>query len=709
MAEPTHDASTNGAEAEQPLPDEATEAALRTCMEHQQAGRLAEAHAVLDEVLARQPDNADALHLMGVMQFVEGRTEEGVALLGRAVAKAPRFALAMGNLAAMLSQLKRPAEALAALRRAAEVGPQDPLALHNLGYGMLKAGDAAGAAEHFLHAVQLDPDDALAHAGLGTARLRQQRFHEAEASLRQALGLRPAEPEIHMNLGVTLRMLGKLDEAIGSLRVALLLRPDYAQAMVNLGLVLLERGRTDEAVESLRRATTTDPALGEAHFALGQTLRAQGDTAAAVASLRRAVETLANPAPAYNALSRLLAAGGGTEAQLELEQAMAGRQPEAAPQGIRLARALARAGRLDEAVAACEQLLAGDPAAVDAIGTIAAIRYVQGRYEEARTGFDAVLAVSPDEPAARTTLAMMRLAEGDYPAGLAGFEARFDLPQLAAFRPAGTRLPAVAGGPSLAGKRVLLAAEQGQGDTLQFVRYAKLLADRGAAVLLEVQAPLVDLLSAMPGIAGVTAQGAAAPTADFICPMMSLPLAFGTTIDSIPAAVPYLAVPTDRRAAWRDRLAASPGRRRIGLCWSGNPGFTADQFRSIPLKKFAALLGDPRLAVHLVQTDIREGDDAVVAAHPGTVDLRRELGDFADTAAVIEQLDLVITVDTAVAHLAGALGRPVWILLPYGADWRWLQDRNDSPWYPTARLFRQASMGDWTSVLAAVQAALLPR
>jgi hypothetical protein len=183
-------------------------------------------------------------------------------------------------------------------------------------------------------------------------------------------------------------------------------------------------------------------------------------------------------------------------------------------------------------------------------------------------------------------------------------------------------------------------------------------------------------------------------------------------VGTIPAAVPYVGVPEERRALWRGRLgAAVAGRRRVGVCWSGNPGFSADQFRSVPLALFAPLLADPGLEVHLIQTDIRAGDDDVLAAVTGgrVVDHRRVLGDFADTAAVIEQMDLVISVDTAVAHLAGALGRPVWVLLPHAADWRWLQGRDDSPWYPTARLFRQAAMGDWQRVLAAVRAALAAR
>jgi hypothetical protein len=281
------------------------------------------------------------------------------------------------------------------------------------------------------------------------------------------------------------------------------------------------------------------------------------------------------------------------------------------------------------------------------------------------------------------------------------------MPELAAFSPFGTRLPRLDPGVDLAGKRVLLAAERDMGDMLQFVRYARLLAARGAEVVLEAQAPLVPLLRAMRGVAEVTVQGAASPPADFVCPVMSLPLAFGTRLETVPAEVPYLAAPADRRAAWRERLGpAEPGRRRLALCWSDDPEHPGDALRSVPLDLFRALLEWPGLAVHLVQTDIRDGDDDLAAAHPAVVDLRRELGDFADTAAVLEQMDLVVCVDAAVAHLAGALGRPLWLLLPHAADWRWLAERHDSPWYPTARLFRQPVPGDWAAVVEAVRTAL---
>lgn len=687
--------------------DPDTAAALRLAIEHQGAGRLDEARGILDEVLTRQPDNPDALHLLGLVRFAQGQTQEGAALLARALEKAPDFAVAQGNLSVMLRLMGRAEEGVALLRRALQGKPESAVALRSLGYALMKQGDFAGATEMLLKAVQMDPDDPVANAALGAAWLRQQRYHEAEANLRQALGQMPAEPEIHMNLGVALRMLGRHDEAIGSLRVALLLRPGFVDAMVNLGLMLFERGRAEEAAESLRQAVGIEPRRGDAHFALGQVLAASGDEAGAIASLRRALETMPDPTAAYSALSALQGGHRHQGAQVDLERQMVARNPGSALARIRLGQALARAGRLDEAVEACQRAQTLDPNSVDALATIGAVRYVQGRASDARAAFARVLALEPGEPVARTTLAMIQLTHGDYAQGLAGFEARLETPQLAAFRPAGRRLPPLAEAGDLAGKRVLLAAEQGQGDTVQFLRYAPLLAARGAQVLLEVQAPLVPLVAAMPGIAGVTAQGAPAPEADFTCPMMSLAHVFATRLESIPASVPYLVVPEERRARWGARLSGgTPGRRRVGLCWSGNPGFSADRFRSMPLEAFAPLLADPALEVHLVQTNIRAGDDAVAAAHPGVVDLRRGLADFADTAAVLERMDLVISVDTAVAHLAGALGRPVWIMLPFAADWRWLEGRADSPWYPTARLFRQDVLGDWEKVLDEVQGEL---
>jgi len=246
------------------------------------------------------------------------------------------------------------------------------------------------------------------------------------------------------------------------------------------------------------------------------------------------------------------------------------------------------------------------------------------------------------------------------------------------------------------GKTILLYHEQGLGDTLQFIRYAQPLSQAGARVVVQVQAPLVPLLRGVTGAERVISSTDQLPSFDLHCPLMSLPLAFGTTLETIPARTPYVSAPAERIAAWKERLgeATTP---RVGIAWSGNPKHGNDRNRSIDLKALLPLLA-LGIEVVSVQKDVREADRAVLSAQPQIRDFGSELEDFADTAALVTLLDLVVSVDTAPAHLAGALGRPVWVLLPFSPDWRWLLDREDSPWYPTARLFRQTTFGDWNSV-----------
>ena len=256
----------------------------------------------------------------------------------------------------------------------------------------------------------------------------------------------------------------------------------------------------------------------------------------------------------------------------------------------------------------------------------------------------------------------------------------------------------------LAGKTILLHAEQGLGDTLQFCRYAPLVAAQGARVVLEVQTPLVELLRDLAGIASVVARGEPLPAFDLHCPLLSLPLAFGTTLDTIPAHIPYLHAPSERMAAWQARLGATT-RPRIGLVWSGNAGHKRDRARSIPLYALMPLF-DLDAAFVSLQKEVRAADAAVLQQTAKIIDVSPALETFADTAALIAQLDLVIAVDTSVAHLTGALGKPLWLLLPAAPDWRWLTARDDSPWYPTARLFRQTDTRVWGPVVARMRAAL---
>jgi len=394
-------------------------------------------------------------------------------------------------------------------------------------------------------------------------------------------------------------------------------------------------------------------------------------------------------------------------------------------------------GRLEDATAAYRRAIAADPAAIEPYSALVAILHLLHRDTEALAWAEQALRAATDAPAAHRMLghvlswlnrhadavgqyrlamalhpddALTRyhegldlLALGDFAQGWRSHEARLELDHHRGRQEEVTgRL--WRGESEIAGETILLHAEQGLGDTLQFVRYVPMVAARGAQVWLKADAILLPLLASVPGIARLMPLNEASPEVAWCAPLLSLPLAFATTLSTIPAQVPYLRADPARVRAWRSRLGTDR-RRQIGLAWSGNPEHPHDRLRSIPLARLTPLLARRDCVVHVIQPTPREDDGASLTAfalhHHGAL-----LTDFAETAALMACLDLVISVDSAPAHLAGALGRPTWVLLAWHADWRWMRDRHDSPWYPTMRLFRQPQAGDWESVVAAVAAAL---
>jgi tetratricopeptide (TPR) repeat protein len=365
-------------------------------------------------------------------------------------------------------------------------------------------------------------------------------------------------------------------------------------------------------------------------------------------------------------------------------------------------------GRLDEALASLDTALTLRPDYVEALNSRGVVLKELRRLDEALASFERAVALEPDHADAHLNEALLRLLMGDFERGWPQNEWRWQDAAFGVPKPH-VRLPRRdftqpqwRGSEALYGKTILLHSEQGFGDTIQFCRYARMVATRGARVILEVEEPLRQLMSGVSGVWYCAAKGETLPDFDLHCPLLSLPLAFGTRLETIPTATPYLRAGADERD-WEARLP--PGDRpRIGLAWSGNPHHRNDARRSIPLDALAPLFDFDATFVSL-QRDVREGDAAALE-ESRILDLGGELADFADTAALMSRLDLVITVDTSVAHLAGALGRRSWILLPFVPDWRWLIDRDDSPWYPTARLFRQADTREWPSVVARVREAL---
>jgi tetratricopeptide (TPR) repeat protein len=476
-------------------------------------------------------------------------------------------------------------------------------------------------------------------------------------------------------------------------------RPHDFEALHLLGMLNFRRHRMVEALHFLSQALKTNSISVEAMSNLGLALHTTGRYDEAVASYSNALRlSPGHPEILYNLGNAYLAIGSIAEALSSYEDVLA-REPGHVGALVNRGNTLLRFNRPVEAIMSYNAALAAMPDHPQILTNRGHALRRLDRPAEALADFNAAIAAAPDFPEAHFEAAMTRLSFGDFDAGWKAYEWRWRTGAFARSRRQ-FQAPLWLGEQPISGKTILLHAEQGLGDTIQFIRYAPLVAERGAKVICEVQPELLPLLSQLDGIT-VVASGAPLPPFDLHCPLLSLPLAFRTTLETIPATVPYLAASPARVSYWRDRLP--PRRPRAGFVWSGRPTHKNDHNRSIALSRLAAIFQDQPLSCVSLQTDLRAADAEVLQAQPDLIPLGGELRDFADTAAVISLLDVVVSVDTAVAHLAGALGKPVVVLLPLAADFRWMRGRDDNPWYPTAELFRQPAFGDWESVAVRVR------
>jgi tetratricopeptide (TPR) repeat protein len=517
-------------------------------------------------------------------------------------------------------------------------------------------------------AIAISPRDASYHSNLGTAFWKQGQLDAAIACYRRALELKPDYAKAHFNLATVLWKQGRSREADASFHSALHFNPNYPEARDNLGSLLKEQGRLTEAIACYREAIGLKPDYAEAHNNLGTALLGQGHPEEAVASYRKSLDFK----PDY---------------------------PEA---HFNLGTALTELGQPAAAVACYRNALALRPDYADAHHNLGAALKELGRPDDAIACYRTVLALDPEHPEAHSNLGIALLAQGELAEGWEKHEWRWRTPQLIKAR---RDFPQPQWrGEAADGRTLLIHAEQGFGDTLQFCRYAPLAAERGLRVIMEVQPPLVRLLRSLPGVELIVGHGEQLPEFDLHCPMLSLPLALGTTLATIPGAARYLGPDQAQTTAWRTRLGAMVGERpRIGLAWAGNP---RDHSRDLAAVDRRRSLAPDRLTPLFEQSDARffslQKDGPAAPEHFPLIDVMGEMNDFADTAALIANLDLVISVDTAVVHLAAALGKPVWLLDRCDPCWRWLTGRRDSPWYPTLRIYRQPCPGDWGSVLAEV-------
>jgi tetratricopeptide (TPR) repeat protein len=534
---------------------------------HQQ-GKLEQSERLFEEVLQRQPNHFEALHLLGVIALQTRRTERGVELISKAIGLNANVATARNNLGNALMDLRRPEEALASYDKA----------------------------------IALRPDFAEAYVNRGNALRTLKRHTEALASYDKAIALKPDYAKAYNNHGNILRDLNRPTEALASYDKAIALKPDYVEAYSNRGAALRDLKRPIDALASCDKAIALRPNYARAHNNRG----------AALMDLKRPKEALAS--------------------------------------------------------------------------------------------YDKAIALKPDYAKAHLNQGLCLLLMGRLEQGFRQYEWRKKKSE-----PIGVRhypQPAWLGEENIAGKTLFIYWEQGFGDTIQFCRYAKLAEARGAKVIMSVQQPLLRLLKQISSTIQVVNQNEEPTHFDYHCPLLSLPLAFGTTLETIPAEHHYLKADQKLRSVWLARLPPKT-KPRIGVVWSGTASQQYDHYRSIELQQFLPILS-PDVDWICLQKEIRENDFPVLRQTDRIAFFGDDLRDFSDTAALLDLMDLVITVDTSIAHLAGAMGKPVWILLPYvPGDWRWLLDRDDSPWYPSARLFRQRQIGDWAGVIDQVRRELL--
>lgn len=597
-------------------------------------------------------------------------------------------------------------QALQLYQQLTQTDPYDPNVWCYLGIVQRASGALAEAAASYREALRLRPNFLEALNNLGNVLVDLGKHGEAETCFREVLRLRPNYPEAHNNLGAALRYQGKLDEAVACYYEALRLRPHYAEAYNNLGDARKQQGRFDEAIASYFEALRLRPNYAEAYNNLGNAYLLQKKLDEAEANYRQALALK----PQYpDALANL---GIALSEQRKHEEAAAcfrealRLKPDCPTALSNFASTLLEQGKPDEALALYERAMQLDPDSAEAHHNRSHALSVHGKIDEAITGYGEALQLRPDYAAAHMGRALLLLSLGRFEEGWPEYEWRWKCKE---FQTTPYAQPLWNGSP-LNGRTILLHAEQGLGDTLQFIRYAPLVKERGCRVIFACPKALPQLLATCPGIDQLVPYDDPLPHFDVYAHLLSLPSLLGTTLATIPADVPYLFADPARIQHWQREL--SPCRAyRIGIAWQGNPQHRSDWQRSFPLAQMAAIAQVE--GVQLFSLQKIHGTEQLATAPFAVTDLASRLdesfGPFMDLAAVMRNLDLVICPDTAIVHLAGALGVPAWLALPFQAEWRWLRNRTDSPWYPTVRLFRQEQTGDWAGVFARMARELASR
>lgn len=663
---------------------------------HQQ-GDFSQAQTLYRQVLAQQPQHFDALHLLGVIAAQQQDPLQAEQLIAQALQLNAQHDFVWANRGNALRELKRWEEAMHCFKQAVNLNPNNAEAWNYLGDAQRALNQSQAAIESYQRAILLNPDDERALFNLAILLRGLRQDMEALEYFAQVISLNPQNVDAYRERGNLQLERMQHYQAIRDFDMAIHLQSKDAHSYFNRGVAFAGVNRFDAALESYEQAMALDTSNPYLFFNRGVALEQLGRFEQALTSYDEAIIRKADFPESYLNLGNVLKALGRFEESIYILTKMIAMNPNYAEAYNNRANGLKKLGKIEQAIEDYNRAIEIKSDYHEALNNRANLRKDLGLYDLAMQDYNQALTLNSEYISCHWNKSLLLILQGDYAQGWQLYEWRLQEPSL---RDKHYQLafPGWRGEYSLAGKTILVYAEQGYGDVIQFARYVLLLKQQGAEVIFEVFQPLHALLKSLPCEITLVSKGDPIPQFDTYCPVMSLPYAMKTSLDNIPAPIPYLFADKNKVTKWQKALA-KPKKMRVGLVWSGSTKHDNDANRSIPLKDLAELL-EVDVEWHSLQKEYRIYDQSTMLQYPQLQQHQDELNDFDDTAALIDCLDLIITVDTSVAHLAGALGKPVWILIPFSPDYRWLLEREDSPWYPNAKLIRQPIVGDWATPIS---------
>ena len=673
-------------------------------------GKARQALKVHDKAIQLRPDFAEAYNNCGIAHKELGQMQKAIKNYDKAIQLKPDYTKAYYNRGNALKELGQMEEAIKSYDKVIQLKPDYAEAYNSRGNALKELGQMEEAIKSYDKVIQLKPDLAEAYNNRGNVLQDSGLPEEAIKSYDKAIVLKPDYAKAYSNRGIALKELGQLEEALKSCNKSIQLKPDYAEAFNNRGNVLQDLGQLEEAIKSYDKAIVLKPASAKAYYKRGTTLQNLGQLEEALKNYDQAIRLKPDYAEAYNNRGTTLQDLGQLEEALKNYDRAIRLKPDFAKAYNNRGIVVQNLGQLEEAIKNYDKTIQLKPDFAEAYNHRGTALQNLGRLEEAIKSHDRAIQISPKLYSARFNRSLAWLLGGNFQQGWPEYDFRL---QTFKNRKRTFHQGAKWKAEPLENKIVFVYPEQGFGDTIQFMRYLPMLKKLGGKVIFEVRQPLLRLVETFQGYDQLwtyqqNQDASSMHKFDYHVPLPSLPGLFNTTLENIPSASPYLSVDNKLIRMWQTRIE-SKELFKVGIVWAASDDFKENRLRSIRLSNFKVLSDIKGLKLFSLQKDKPAKWTDIDPGEVVDIDLGAEISDFADTAAIIENLDLVVSVDTSVAHLAGALGKEVWTLLPFSPDWRWLLNRSDSPWYPSMRLFRPPSVCDWKSVLQEVRKALVQR